>query len=340
MGDGTAQGGPVTEMRQPPATSEPPLVCLVGPTAVGKTESALGLAEALGAEIVNADSRQVYRRMDLGTAKPTAEERARVPHHLIDVVDPDQPFSAGDFVRLADAAIADIRARGRVPLVVGGTGLYVRALVDGIWHAPSRNPALRAALAEVRGRRGTAFMHRFLARLDPDSAGLLHANDRHKVDRALEITLQTGWPASALRRDHGFPGRYPAVHIGLRRPRGELYERINSRVEQMISAGWLDEVRSLVNKGYGAGAPGMNAVGYRELVRVLNGEWTIEQASGVIQKGTRNYAKRQFTWFNKDARLRWLDVSCTPPADLLASLLSMCHLAGVMRVNVSVCKTP
>jgi len=322
--------------RQPDA----PLVCLVGPTGVGKTETAVRLAEALGGEIIGADSRQVYRQMDVGTAKPTPEERARVPHHLIDVVDPDRPFSAGEFVRLADQAIAGIRARGRVPLVVGGTGLYVRALLDGIWHAPEQNPALRAALAGVRERRGGAFMHRFLTRLDPQTAGTLHENDRHKVDRAVEIALQTGRPSSALRRAHGFPGRYPAVRIGLTRPRAELYDRINSRVEQMISAGWLDEARALVNKGYRADAPGMNAVGYRELVRVLDGEWTMDQAAQAIQKATRNYAKRQFTWFNKDDRLKWFDVSCVSSADLSASLLSMCNQAGVIRVNVSICQTP
>jgi len=315
-----------------------PLVCLVGPTAVGKTGVAILLAEAIGGEIINADSRQMYRHMDIGTAKASAEERRRVPHHLLDVVDPTEPFSAGEFARLADAAITDIRARGRVPIVVGGTGLYVRALLDGIWEAPESDLALRRALEAVRHRRGPEFMHRMLARLDPASADVLHPNDRQKVTRALEITLQCGRPAARLKSGHNFPGRHQALRIGLTRPRAELYRLIDQRVDEMISAGWVDEIRKMLDKGIRPGDPGMNAVGYRELAGVLMGEdrASLPTAVAAIKQATRNYAKRQFTWFRKDDRIAWLGVAGVPSADLLALLLSMCFQAGVTCVDVSV----
>jgi tRNA dimethylallyltransferase len=283
------------------------LVCVVGPTGVGKSAFALELAEAVGGEIVGADARQVYRGLDIGTAKPTAAERARVPHHLLDLVEPGEPFTAGTFVRLAEAALADIRARGRVPIVVGGTGLYVRALVDGLWEGPPAAPALREALAGIAAARGPAALHRMLARLDGPSAAALHPRDRHKTARALEITLLTGRPASAQRGAHGFPGRHEALFLGLTRPRADLYDRINRRVEAMVAAGWVGEIRALLGRGVDPDGPGMDAVGYRELVRHVRGEWGLEEAVAAIQKATRNYAKRQFTWFLKDARIRWLE---------------------------------
>jgi len=321
------------------AREAPPLICVVGPTGVGKTEFALELAEAIGGEIVNADSRQVYRGMDIGTAKPTPEERARVPHHLLDVVAPGEPFSAGTFVRLADAAVADIRARGRVPLVVGGTGLYVRALVDGFWNGPPGAPGLRTALAGVAERRGPGELHRMLGRLDPASATAIHPHDAYKAGRALEVTLLTGRPASALKAAHGFPGRHEAVWLGLTRPRAELYARIDRRVDQMLDAGWVEETRRLLQAGVDPSGPGMNAVGYREIVRHLRGEWGLGEAAAAIRKASRNYAKRQFTWFLKDARIHWLEAVGVPVRALVGRLLRSNQL-GVMRVDVSVRQTP
>jgi len=314
---------------------ETPLICLVGPTGVGKSDLGLELAEALGGEIVSADSRQVYRGMDIGTAKPTAAERARVPHHLLDVADPGEAFSAGRFARLGEAAVADIRRRGRVPLVVGGTGLYVRALLDGFWDGPAAVPPLRAALEDLAARRGKGAAHRMLARLDPDSAAAIHPNDGHKTRRALEIALSQGRPASALRRAHGFPGRHAAVRLGLTRPRAELYARIDRRVDAMMAAGWLEETRRLLDAGVDPEAPGMNAVGYRELARHLRGEWPLETALAAIRKASRNYAKRQFTWFLKDARIRWLEAERLSVRALVGTLPQY-NQRGVMRVDVSV----
>ncbi|MFQ5508442.1 MAG: tRNA (adenosine(37)-N6)-dimethylallyltransferase MiaA [Leptospirillia bacterium] len=298
--------------------ASPPLLCLTGPTAVGKTGISLDLAEALGAEIINADSRQIYRGMDIGTAKPTAEERARVPHHLIDVVDPSEVFSAARFMVLATEAIGNIRARGGVPLVVGGTGLYIRSLVDGIVDAPPAHPPLREALQAVGERQGADALHRMLQRLDPATAGGLHPNDGYKVIRAIEIVLRTGQTASGLRQAHGFPGVYNAVLIGLTRPRAELYERINRRVDEMIAAGWVDETEGLLKKGISPESPGMKAVGYRELVRFLMGEWPLSEAVASIKQASRNYAKRQFTWFRKDDRLCWFNAAGVSVAELLA----------------------
>jgi tRNA dimethylallyltransferase len=315
------------------------LVCVVGPTGVGKTDFALALAEAIGGEIVNADSRQVYRGMDIGTAKPTAEERARVPHHLIDILDPSEPFSAGAFVRLAGEAIDAIRGRKNVPVVVGGTGLYVRALVDGIWQGPRGEPGLRAALAAVAETRGAGEPHRMLRRLDPESAAALHPNDRHKVQRALEITLMEGRPASALRRAHGFPGAREATLVGLTMPRARLYARIERRVDAMIAAGWPAETEALLAAGVGPEAPGMNAVGYRQLVRHIRGEIPLETAVSEIKQATRNYAKRQFTWFRKDARIRWLEAEGLPVQGLVGRVFES-DQRGEVRVDVSIRKAP
>jgi tRNA dimethylallyltransferase len=314
----------------------PALICVVGPTASGKSALGLALAEALGGEIVGADSRQLYLGLDIGTAKPTPAERARVPHHLFDVLEPGETCGAGRYARLAAEAVAGIRARGRIPVVVGGTGLYVRALVDGIWDGPPRDPALRAALERLA--RDGAGLHRWLARLDGESAAAIHPNDARKLVRALEITLGAGRPASALRRAHGFPGAFPAVQIGLNWPRDVLYARIDRRVDAMLAEGWLDEIRALLDRGVDPDAPGMDAVGYRELVRHLRGEFDLEEAVRRAKKACRNYAKRQFTWFRKDARIRWLEAEGVPVHRLVDHLIRSNQLG--VRVDVSVRKAP
>ena len=291
---------------------------MVGPTAVGKTALAIALAKAIEGEIVNADSRQIYRGMDIGTAKPTAAEQAQVPHHLIDVADPNEVFSAARYALLAEKAVGNILQRGKVPIIAGGTGLYIRALVDGISDAPKTNPPLRKALSAVAREKGESELHRMLTRLDPDSAEKIHPNDLRRVERALEITLMGGKPASVVRGEHGFPGRYSPVMIGLTCPRAMLYERIDQRVKKMILAGWLDETKNLLNKGTRPDAPGMNALGYRELVACLNGELDRESAVAAICKASRNYAKRQFTWFRKDDRICWLDTADVSVRDLVA----------------------
>lgn len=320
-------------------TDRAELICVVGPTGVGKTAFSLALAEGIDGEIINADSRQLYRRLDIGTAKPTAEERARVPHHLIDVADPLEPFSTGQYCALADAAIADIQGRGKVPVVVGGTGLYVRALIDGLWDGPTANPSLRAALEGVESAAGEGTLHHLLGRLDPDSATRIHPNDRYKTIRALEITLLCRQPASEARAAHGFPGRYRALLVGLTCPKEVLHQRIEARVQQMVADGWLAEVTALLESGIGPDAPAMNAVGYRQICAHLHGKSSLTEALEATILATRKYAKRQFTWFRKDDRLTWLNTTEAPMPSFVSTVISA-FKRGAVRVDVPVCKAP
>src|SRR5438552_9133798 len=238
------------------------LVCIVGPTASGKTALALELAARFGAEIVSADSRQIYRGLDVGTAKPTPAERARARHHCLDLIEPGETFDAARFRRAADDAIADIRARGRVPFVVGGTGLYVRVLLRGLCPAPPRVPALRAALDATMARAGLDALYAQLVQIDPDAARRLAPRDRVRIVRALEVALATGVPLSRWQAEHGFGERpYETLVIGLARPTGELDARIRTRVDAMVASGFVDEVRALAARGIVS-----DALGYREML--------------------------------------------------------------------------
>jgi len=285
-----------------------PLVIVCGPTASGKTSLAVGLAEAFAAEIISADSRQVYRRMDIGTAKATAEERLRVPHHLIDVVDPDQNFTAADFVRLARNAIFEIDKRDRLPLVVGGTGLYIRALTEGLLPAPGSDKKLRERLLAQESREGEGTLHRRLQGVDPDMAERLHPRDRIRIVRALEVFTLAGRRLSELQQEHAFADRpYRVLSLGLAPRREDLYRAIDIRVEAMMNAGLLDEVRSLLERGYGPHLKTMRTIGYRECLRHLEGELSLDEAVSHIQQASRRYAKRQLTWFRKDKSIIWVD---------------------------------
>lgn len=283
-----------------------PIIC--GPTAVGKTALALRLAEQFGCEIVSADSRQVYRLMDIGTAKPSAAELARVPHHLIDVVWPDQPFSAAHFAELATQAIQAIVERGRRPLLVGGTGLYVRALTEGLLDAPGADPTLRAGLRARALREGSPALHRQLAEVDPVSAARLHPNDLVRIERALEVHARTGRPLSALQQEHGFAQRrYRTLKIGLDLERSHLYTRIDARAEAMFGAGLLDETRRLLAAGYDPASRVLQTIGYRQALGVLDGSLSPTLAVQELQRMTRRYAKQQLTWFRRDKSFIWLD---------------------------------
>jgi tRNA dimethylallyltransferase len=296
------------------------LFILVGPTAVGKTEIALALAEEIDAEIVSADSMQVYRGMDIGTAKPTKDERARIPHHMIDVADPREEFSAGQYLRLATETIKDIRDRGRTPLVVGGTGLYVRALVDGLFEGPSADWSLREELMEME-REMPGSLHRSLMSADPAAAARIHPSDIRRTVRALEV-CKKGGPISARQVSWSDPaGSKPVRMVGLRRTRPELYGRIERRVDKMMEAGLLEEVKALRNMGCTRGMVSMQALGYKQLMAHMDGEYTLEAAVGLIKRDTKRYAKRQFTWFNADARVRWVDLNSGATAgEALASV--------------------
>lgn len=284
----------------------PPLVLLVGPTAVGKTAAAVAICRELGAEVVNADSVQVYRGLDIGSAKPTAAELAVAPHHLVDVADPAQEMSAARWAELADAAIADIAARGRRALVSGGTGLYVKALLHGLVPAPPVDPELRQRLRAEWEARGAAAMHARLAGLDPASATRLHPADRQRVLRALEVVLQTGQPLSARQAAHGFAtSRYPFLALGLDRPREELYRRIEARCRQMWRGGLLEEVAALLAAGLAPQAHGLDSLGYRQAVAVLTQGRDPGEALEEMIRQTRAYAKRQLTWFRALQGINW-----------------------------------
>lgn len=281
---------------------------MVGPTGVGKSAFALKVAEKLGAEIVNADSRQLYRGLDIGTAKPGPEERRRVPHHLIDVRGPEEPLDAAGFLTLARAAIAEVAARGRPALVVGGSGLYLRVLRGGIVPAPPASPALREELRALAERRGRDYLHRELRAVDPAAAERIAPNDLARIVRALEVFRLTGTPLSAHQRRHAFgAGGYETLTVGLRTERQALYDAINRRFDAMMAAGFVDEVRALVGAGYSLDRPPLSAIGYRQIVGSLSGELELARAVELAKRDTRRLAKRQLTWFRREPGIIWLD---------------------------------
>ncbi len=295
----------------------PPLVVIVGPTAAGKTALSIELAEALGGEIVSADSRQIYRRLDIGTAKATAQERARIPHHLLDVVEPDQVLTLAEYQQLAYAAIAAIRGRGRQPFLVGGTGQYVQAVVEG-WSIPAvaPQPDLRAALeAEVSGH-GAAALHARLAGLDPTAAARIDYRNVRRVIRALEVCLVAGRPITEIQRKN--PPPYRIVQIGVTRPRPELSARIDARVDRMIAEGLVAEVRRLADAGYGWNLPAMTGLGYRQIGLHLRSEVSLDEAIALIKQGTRRLVQQQYNWFRlEDPGILWLD-----PAHMAAAAVA------------------
>ena len=293
----------------PAPSGRPVVLVVVGPTAVGKSDFALDLCERHAGEIVSVDSMQVYRGLDAATSKPTAAERARAPHHGIDLAEPGEDFSMGDFVRAAERSIAGIVARRRLPVLVGGTGLYLRALLRGMAAAPRRDPRLRKRLLDRAARRGVGSLHRLLTRLDPDSAARLGPRDRQRLVRALEVRVATGRPLSAVLRDEPFgPDRYDAVTIGLDMDRAALHARIDARVDRFYAAGLVDEVRRLLAAGRAPEANAFKAIGYREVSAHLRGEVGIEEAMTLTRRNTRRYAKRQMTWFRREAGVRWFTV--------------------------------
>ena len=285
------------------------LIAVVGPTATGKTALGVALARGIDGEIVGADSRQVYRGMDIGTAKPRPEERALAPHHLLDVVDPDEPFSLAQYLELATAALGDIWARGRQPLLVGGSGQYVWALLEG-WTVPRLPPQieLRRSLEERAAREGAEALHRELARIDPQAAAGIDPRNVRRVIRALEVYQATGRPISYW-QEKAPPG-WDTLILGLTYPRDELYRRIDRRVDGMMQAGLVDEVRGLLAMGYSRELPSMSGIGYREVCQHLAGELDLPAAVARIKTATHRLARQQATWFRRDdPRIRWLDVS-------------------------------
>jgi tRNA dimethylallyltransferase len=285
-----------------------PLLVLVGPTAVGKSRLALEVAPRIGAEIISADSAQVYRYMDIGTAKPTAREQELVKHHLIDLVDPDQDFSVSDFQREADRVISQLYRGGKLPFMVGGTGLYVNAVIDRyVFQGRGKNIGLRRQLQQAAREQGLEVLYRRLAEVDPAAAAKIHPNDQKRIIRALEVYYQDGIPISRqveLTRRQESP--YRLLMFGLNMEREELYRRIDRRVEEMMAAGFLEETRRLLEKGFKPDSPGLQVLGYRQLVRYLENGKGWKETVAEIKKETRQLAKRQLTWFRRDRRIIWL----------------------------------
>lgn len=286
-----------------------PVLAILGPTAVGKSRLALRLAPLVGGEIVSADSAMVYRGMNVGTDKPTPADMARVPHHLVDVVDPDEPFNVSDFQRLAGRAVEDILARGRLPLLVGGTGLWIRALLEGYsLPAVPPDPVLRRELAAEAERVGPEALHARLARLDPKAAAAIGPRNARRLIRALEVCLATGLPFSLVGR-RAQPPPYDALKVGLVRPRDELYRLIDERVEGQLARGLVEEVRGLLARGYDPRLQAFQALGYKEVIAYLHGACSYSEMVRVLKRNTRRYAKRQLTWLRREHHLQWIDLS-------------------------------
>lgn len=299
------------------------LICIAGPTASGKTGLAVALAKALNGEVVSCDSMQIYRGMDVGTAKPTPEEMQGVPHHLLDVADPGEDFSVGRYVRLATEAITDIHSRGRTAIVAGGTGLYLDSLVKGEEFAPPSREGERKFLENAAEQKGIEYVYDMLMEADPETAERLHLSDRKRIIRAMEVFLITGLPLSwHIAQSRQRPPRYRPAWLGLNfRDRAKLYARIDARVDQMLAQGLEQEVQRLLNAGVDPQTTAMQAIGYKELASALRGECTVEEAASRIKQASRNYAKRQLTWFRRNDKIRWIYPDETP--DLLARALKL-----------------
>ena len=293
---------------------------IVGPTAVGKTELSLRLAELLDGEIVSADSRQIYKYMDIGTAKPTTAELARAPHHFIDIRTPDQYYSAGEYGREARRCIEDIFSRGKTPIVVGGSGFYIQALVDGLFAPKISDPAVKERWrARIRDE-GMDVVFEKLRVVDPKTAAALHPNDAQRVVRALEVWELAGKPISSFRKGEEKPAKFQPVFVGLNRDRAKLYERIETRVEAMLRAGLIDEVKRLEQLGYTPQLNALRTVGYQEVFEFLRGELQHNEMTEKIKMNTRRYGKRQLTWFRRDDRIQWFSMDSENEQNLLKKI--------------------
>lgn len=300
------------------------VLVLVGPTASGKTDLSIVLAERLGGEIVSADSRQIYKRLDIGTAKPSREQRQKIPHHFIDVLALDQDYSAGQYAKEARDTIEHIFRRGSTPIVVGGSGLYVKALLDGLFDGPAKDPETRAILQARLEQEGAESLYRQLQEVDPLAARTMDPTKPRRIMRALEVYFLTGKPISQFHREQERSAPFDFVEIGLLWDRKHLYRRIEERVDRMMAMGFLEEVEGLRRDGYDTHINALNTVGYKELFAYLNGRLSLDEAVRLIKQNTRRFAKRQMTWFRADRRIHWISLDERTEHDAL--------VAAVMKV--------
>jgi tRNA dimethylallyltransferase len=283
-----------------------PLIVIAGPTGIGKTEIAHTIAMDMAGEIVSADSRQIYRYMDIGTAKPSIELRQELPYHMLDIVDPDEDFSVADYKIQAESIIENIHARDKLPFLVGGTGLYIRSITTGLFISPPASLQLRAQLHEEAERYGVSYLYQKLCKIDPQAASRIASADLRRIIRALEVYYQTGQTISSLQAMKTEKKEYKLIMLCLNQDRQTLYRRIENRVDKMIESGWIDEVRWLLRKGYSCNLKAMEALGYKQLIKYIHGEYSLEYAIKEIKKLSRQFAKRQLTWFRGDKRFIWL----------------------------------
>ena len=290
------------------AINKPKVIVICGPTGIGKTAVGLQLAEKLGGEIISADSMQIYRYMDIGTAKPTADEQNRILHHMIDIVDPDEDFDAVRFAKMAREKVMQLHQRGVMPFVVGGTGLYIKALLQGLFQSNPVDPKIRERLMQEAAENGSGSLYDRLQQVDPDTADRLHPNDSYRIVRALETIESTGRSISDHQQDHGFADEpFNALKICLRMDRQTLYDRIDQRVDMMIEAGFVGEVEKLLGMGYCADLKSMQSIGYRHIVDFIEGRLSRDECVRTLKRDTRRFAKRQFTWFGADQQIQWYE---------------------------------
>lgn len=311
----------------------PPLVVIVGPTAVGKTAVSIRLAKMIGGEIISGDSMQVYRHMDIGTAKPTEHEKEGIPHYMLDLLEPDGEFSVALFQQKVTEYINDILARGKMPVLVGGTGLYVRSVTDHYDFSPAGiDTDLRNELLCEAEMYGNEYLHAKLREVDPAAADRLHPNDIRRIIRALEVYRQTGRPISSFQyRDSDLPPKYRLGYFGLTMERANLYRRIEQRVDKMISAGLVEEVKKLLDRGCSPDLPSMQGLGYKEIIGYLQGEYSLDEAIELLKRNTRRFAKRQLTWFRRDPRIEWLNVENDHSSSEIANEIAG-QLEGLLQV--------
>lgn len=299
------------------------VIFLVGPTAVGKTSVSLEIAKQLDGEIISADSRQIYRGMDIGTAKPSPESLMEIKHWFIDELDPDEEFSAGKFGELGREKVDDIIARGKAPIVVGGSGLYIRAMIDGFFSGDVKNDKVREALRKRMEDEGAEDLYDDLQKIDPEGAAKIHPNDNQRILRLMEVYLITGKPLNELQKKNIPPANFEALYYGLIIERDELYKRINDRVDRMVEDGLLAEVANLRVEGYLPSLNSLNTVGYKEFFQYFDGELSFDETLENIKMNSRRYAKRQITWFKADDRIKWIDVNTDKSkADLINMIIS------------------